>query len=137
MISFQGGVSGMNLASITDPANYSFVRKVEMPRGYVITSVTLVPPASSSGPVLVALTSSAGRPLPAGHYLFAILSGGITDNAGNKLDGTYVGGFPTGGSPGSMFKVGFFSKNQYPSKPASSVHFVPVVTKHAKVVVAS
>ena len=36
-----------------------------------------------------------------------------------------------------MFKVGFFSKNQYPSKPASTVHFVPVVTKHAKVVVAS
>ena len=55
MISFQGGVSGMNLASITDPANYSFVRKAVMPRGYVITSVTLVPPASSSGPVSVAL----------------------------------------------------------------------------------
>lgn len=55
MISFNGGISGMNLASIVNTANYSFSRRsTPMPRNYVITSVTLVPPGSSSGPVTVA-----------------------------------------------------------------------------------
>jgi hypothetical protein len=132
MITFQPGVSGMNLASLVDPANYSFSRRsTPDPRSFVITSVTLVPPASPTGPVMVALTSSVGKPIPAGHYLFEILAGGITDNAGNRLDGLFNGGFPTGGGgPGSPFDALFISRSQRPSNPVATRHFIPVLTHH-------
>ncbi len=134
MISFNGGVSGMDLATLVNPANYSFSRKsTPGPRDYVITSVTLVPPASSSGPVNVALRSSVGNPIPRGRYLFAILSGGISDNAGNRLAGNFTGGFPTGGAAGAQFNAIFLSKNQRPSNPHATGHFIPVLTtQHAR-----
>jgi hypothetical protein len=131
MVTFQAGPAGMNLASITDPANYSFSR-VTSPnaRSDIITSVTLVPPASSAGFVTVALTSSLGNPIPPGHFLFQILSGGITDGAGIRLAGLFTGGYPTGGGPGSTFSARFFVSSQHLKRPVSAARFIPVLTHH-------
>lgn len=131
MITFQAGPSGMNLASITNPANYSFSRAATPnPRSFLITSATLVPPGSTTGPVTVALTSSVGKPIPAGHYLFQVLSGGIADNAGNRLAGLFTGSYPTGGEPGSIFSARFFSTTQKLNAPVPAKRFIPVLTSH-------
>ncbi len=129
MITFQTGPGGIDLSSVANPANYSFSRlSTPGPRNFVITSATLVPPASATGPVMVVLTSSIGKPIPRGRYLFEILAGGITDLAGNHLAGQFNGGFPTGGGPGSSFDALFISKNRKPSHPVATNHFIPVLT---------
>ena len=76
------------------------------------------------------LTVANGHRVLHGRYLFTILAGGITDNAGNQLDGSYSNGFPTGdGVAGSPFDALFLNHGFKPNVPVPTRQFVPVLTK--------
>ncbi len=131
-LTYQDNSSGMNLASLANVANYSFTRPTSStPRAYAITAATLVPPASSTnGPVTVVLTVANGHRILHGRYLLAALSGGITDVAGNALDGAYTSTFPTGdGVQGSAFNALFLNNGFKQNTAVPTDRFVPVLTR--------
>lgn len=137
-VTYQDNASGMNLASLTNTLNYSFTRKTtHEPRAFKITAAKLIPPLSATAPVTVTLRVANGARIHHGRYLFAILSGGIDDVAGNLLDGNYNGTFPTGnGVAGSQFNALFLNYGFNPNIPVATSQFVPVLTKsHAAAIV--
>jgi hypothetical protein len=107
-ITFQDDRSGLDQTRLLDPVNYTLIR-VGGPPGerFVVTRVTTTASTDPSAPQQVALTINHGQSLPAGTYLLKIASGGVdgvTDVAGNALDGEYYGSFPSGnGRPGGNF----------------------------------
>lgn len=136
-VTFQDDPSGMNLASLMNRAHYSFTRRTTAtPRNFLITAAQVVPPVNSpAAPVTVVLTVANGHRILHGRYLFTILAGGITDNAGNQLDGAYSNGFPTGnGLAGSAFDALFLDHGFKPNVPVPTRQFVPVLTKARAIV---
>jgi hypothetical protein len=128
-VTFQDVGSGMNLASLANPANYSFSREFYVnPKLNVITSAQVLPTALPTDPVTVILHESAPR-IRHGSYLFQVIGGGIKDVAGNSLDGAFNGTYPTGdGVPGSNFDATFYTNgaNVVPARPTTLS--IPVVT---------
>jgi hypothetical protein len=112
-VTFQDNSSGLNLAALTDRAFYSFTRPTSpAPRNYLISDARIVPPVSQpTGPVTIVLTVANGHRILHGRYLFAVLSGGTTDVAGNPFDAL------------------FLNKGFKPSVPVATDRFVPVLTK--------
>ncbi len=95
-VTFQDLGSGMDLASLANPANYSFSRQFYVfPKQNVITSAQVLPTAGPSDPVTVILHESAPR-IRHGNYLFQVLAAGIRDVAGNALDGALQWDVPDG-----------------------------------------
>jgi hypothetical protein len=108
-VTFQDNLSGLAQASVGSGANYRLSAKRLTPRGRVphtplVTSITTVAPAAPSMPQTVTLTLNGGRRLDVGNYLIRVIAGGVSDIAGNALDGAFYGTFPSGsGSSGGDF----------------------------------
>jgi hypothetical protein len=129
-VTYQDDRSGMAQSTVVNTGNYSLTRPTFMPRFYQITAAKFVPPASTTGPVTVALKSAMGSRIPHGRYLFAILSGGVTDVAGNLLDGHFNGQFPSGnGAPGSQFDAIFPNQGYAPVTARPTAKFVAILTR--------
>ncbi len=120
-VTFTGDMAGYNISSLTNPANYSFVpvtTKQKLPSvnpsrpevgiflapEFRVTGVTLTAPVAPGQNQVLTVSINNNQPIKFGTYQFAIHAGGITDNAGNLLDGSYSGVFPSGnGQRGSDF----------------------------------
>ena len=112
-ITFQDLFAGLDLSSIVRSANYRFRS---------LTTATAAPSLSASlasnptgpfriDPYTVHLQINGGRALKSGKYLLSLLGIGITDLAGNGLDGGFSGAFPSGnGNAGADFRAILSSK---------------------------
>lgn len=104
-LTFQAGLAGMDLASITNSAFYHISARplasdVHVPKLILPTSISHTPGALPTDPVVVNVVFNNGHIFRGGKYEVLINSGtgdtGIQDVAGNALDGNYYGSFPTG-----------------------------------------
>ncbi len=109
--------SGLNQASLGDPANYALI-KLHTPMRYHLMVASATPSAASMDPtapqtVALSFVDNQGRSrLGAGNYVAGILSGGLVDKAGNALDGEFTGQPPTGnGVPGGNALAFFLANN--------------------------
>jgi Bacterial Ig-like domain len=99
--------SGLNLATVQDPSNYSFafvsspVRGYKPPARWLLGPIT-VSPGTTAGAQTATILINGGTPIRGGVYQFKITSaslaalGGVQDLAGNALDGEFYGTFPSG-----------------------------------------
>ena len=104
LVTFQDERSGMNLYGVNDASNYLVTKAHQkLPGTYLVTS--LIPTGgAATDPVTVPVVINYGKSLRGGRYNFTIKSGGITDIAGNALDGEFYGYFPSGNNrPGGDF----------------------------------
>lgn len=123
--------TGMAQVGLLDGANYLVTRTYPQPTGRVfITALTT--PAQPSGvnpagtPQPVTLTLNRGRKIGREHFGFLIRSEGITDVAGNALDGEFFGKFPSGnGQAGSNFAAALLTTGTqvFPPQPVGSFAF--------------
>ena len=134
-VTFQDERSGMAQPTLTNLNNYTFVKQYTgAPRAFAITNAQPLPITGPTVPQTVVLDSSAGRPIQHGRYLFAVLASGVTDVAGNALDGEFNGYFPTGnGVAGGDFNAQFQvdSRGTSPALPTNEP--IPVITGPAQV----
>jgi hypothetical protein len=121
LVSIANGAAPINIAELTNPANYSFTPvqlQEKLPRhdpsrpaagvvlapNFVVTGVSLSPNIPPNQPQSLIVVINNNQPLRPGFYQFTIHAAGIVDNAGVALDGAYLGVFPSGdGQPGSDF----------------------------------
>src|SRR5262249_14546984 len=106
-ITFQDNV-GLNLSSLLDPAAYAInqgKRGASRP-----TAVSVV--GAGTGTETIAVTMGKGRRVAAGKYGLTVNSSLVQDLSGNALAGTFSGGFPTGGPPGSTFRAVYTVKSR-------------------------
>jgi autotransporter-associated beta strand protein/VCBS repeat-containing protein len=131
-VGFQDELSGMCVPTMANIGNYSFSRLHNAnPRSLAISNAQVQPAATPTSEQIVVLRIAKKHKISQGRYLFAIISGGIADKAGNALDGEFNGSYPSGdGSPGgnflSQFNVGH-GLNPVVAVPTSS--FVPILTQ--------
>jgi hypothetical protein len=129
---FQGGLSGLNLADLSNGANYQVsatplnssipVRKVIIP-----SSITVIPGAGTDGIAEAIIKLNKGKPLRGGHYTITILAAGIADIAGNALDGRFYGSFPSGNDGSASNFVA-----QVTAMPTKVLPPFPIQTGYAK-----
>ena len=115
---FQDELSGLDQATLADGANFTFTHVGNLPGvkpsaykagsplapAYVVTGVSVGQAASATSPQTVVVSIDNNQPLRGGFYRITVKSGGIEDVAGNALDGTYYGYFPSGkNTPGGDF----------------------------------
>jgi Bacterial Ig-like domain len=119
---FRDSLSGMNLNSIMDFRNYNLIghpqRRYASGSAPQITSMQIVP--SDPQAVVISLNK---KHLRMGLRTLRVLSGGVTDVAGNALDGLFRGRFPTGNGLGGTNFVIPLSRAQvgnFPSSPIAS-----------------
>jgi hypothetical protein len=114
VITYGDARTGMDLASLSDLANYHLsaipvTNRAGRARMVLPTSVSVTPGTSPSGEQTVTVAfRQPGRGLRTGLYLLKIDSGakgaGVEDDAGNALAGRFSGQFPSGdGLPGGDF----------------------------------
>jgi VCBS repeat-containing protein/autotransporter-associated beta strand protein len=137
-ISFQDNMSGMAQPNIGNAANYSFAKiYTHAPRAFAVNTATPLPSADPTAPQTVVLDVFGGRGARHGRYLFAALSGeatpngqgGISDVAGNALDGEFSGNFPSGnGQAGGDFDAQFNTNGNDITIAAPATEFVPYFT---------
>ena len=150
LVNLTGDPSGYNLASLTNPANYSLVpvstkQKLPSPNpsrpaadvflapSFKVTGVTLGSPVAPGVTETLVVSVDDNQPIKFGIYQFTIHAAGITDNAGNALDGAYSGVFPSGnGQAGSDF-VANLTETHSTILPASPVTAPPSPTSAAEV----
>ncbi|HWE38408.1 MAG TPA: Ig-like domain-containing protein [Isosphaeraceae bacterium] len=120
---FQDAGAGLNPVVLKNPAAYTLVSR-HSPRGVNPSTVTLDPSVSGdyTTAVAVTLTFPGLKPGP-GHSTLGVTSGGpsgISDAAGNALDGEFTGIFPSGdGNPGGNFLANFNAPGRpAPARPA-------------------
>jgi hypothetical protein len=105
-ITYSDNLSGLVQSSITNGANYrlSAARssaRGKAPQAPLVTSLNASSAAAAATAETVTLVLNGGRPLGNGKYTVRVVAGGVTDVAGNALDGEFYGTFPSGnGSPG-------------------------------------
>ena len=112
----QDAWSGLDQASAANPANYTLVGPNSL-RGRHAT------PTSNPGisgfytdAQAETIQLGSGTVLAPGRYLLKVASGGITDRAGNPLDGEFSGRFPSGdGVPGGNFEVRIIVGRPHPT----------------------
>ena len=107
-VTFQDNLSGLAQSTLVDGANYMLNKLVHgKPGQFLSSTITTIASASPTAPQQVKITFNGGKSIRGGQYLLTILSGGITDVAGNALDGEFYGSFPSGnGTPGGNFTAG-------------------------------
>ncbi len=134
-VTFQDERSGMAQPTLTNLNNYTFVKQYTgAPRAFAITNAQPLPITGPTVPQTVVLDSSAGRPIQHGRYLFAVLASGVTDVAGNALDGEFNGSFPTGNNvPGGDFNAQFQVNSRGTSPALPTNEPIPVITSPAQV----
>ena len=104
-VTFDDVAGSLNLASLTNPAAYRFAAFANG-KNLAPSSATLqsYDPAGHSATVVLNLNN--GRRFPRNSINVAIAGSAITDLAGNLLDGSFHGTFPSGSSqPGSNFSA--------------------------------
>ena len=150
LVTYTGDAAGYNNASLTNPANYSIspvFLKTKLPNPdpsrpsagitlvpqFVVTGVTLSTPVAAGQPQSVLVSVNNNQPFKFGTYRFTINASGITDNAGNQLDGAYSGVFPSGnGVAGSNF-VANLTQSHSTVLPASPVTSPPATPSNGEV----
>jgi hypothetical protein len=97
-----GAGVGINLATLADANNYSFIKaNAAHPEAFKVNVISITP-GTTTGSQLVTLTLNDGHSIRGGHYLFTVRSvsptdlTGVQDIAGNALDGEFYGTFPSG-----------------------------------------
>jgi hypothetical protein len=148
LVLYTGNTAGYSTATLTDPANYSFrlvqpFTKIPSPNpsrpraGVVllpelrITGVALPTPVAPGMFQTVIVTVNNNQPLHDGIYQFTIFGSGITNLAGEPLDGAYSGVFPSGdGQPGSNFVANLTVKQHtvFPAMPTAASQLNPLPT---------
>ena len=123
LVSFQDKLSGLDLSTLTNPANYTLIGP--HPRRVAPLTVSLVPSAAvlTNDPQMVVINTNSPFPVRG----LRIVPGGIRDIAGNPLNGLFNGRFPSGGHPqGSSFIYyfpnGIPQANSVPQTVGSSTH---------------
>jgi len=83
-LTFQGGLAGLDLTSLLNPANYALTGPFRFPRRtHAVTSVQLVATTALGTSVLVSFDNN--RRLATGRYVVSVSPGGVRDLAGNPL----------------------------------------------------
>jgi hypothetical protein len=104
-VTYQDGLSGLDMASIANGAFYHLSAKrlaadVPVPKLLLPTAITITPGATATSPVVVTVVFNHGHQVRGGRYFIIINSGtgddGVQDVAGNALDGNFYGTFPSG-----------------------------------------
>jgi hypothetical protein len=103
--------SGVNLSTVQDPSNYTFVFISSPVKGYrpparwLVGPITTTP-GSTTGPQEAVVLINGGKAIRGGVYQLKVASasttarGGVQDLAGNALDGDFYGTFPSGNNAG-------------------------------------
>ncbi len=107
IIAFQDFGGGITTANINDGINYSFTQyaKASFPPN-LVTSFSVLQNTTTHNPIEMDLFINHGHPLRSGRYILNVKSSGITDIAGNHLDGAFYGYLPTGNhKPGVDFQA--------------------------------
>lgn len=129
---FQGSLSGLDLTDLSNGANYQLSARPlnkHIPVRHVIisTSITLIAGGAGTDTEEAIVVFNHGKPLRGGHYTLRVLATGITDLAGNELDGTFYGSMPSGnGGSGGNFVA------QITAMPRRVLGPFPIKTGYAK-----
>jgi hypothetical protein len=127
-VTFADSLSGIDPASVMNPSVYSFMR--HHPHAIELFNVAAVQLAAAprvlaaTGSEAVVITVGAGTRHRIGHgrrFLLRVRSGGVADMAGNSLDGTFRGTFPSGdGHAGGDFVANLWTDGTraFPPRPA-------------------
>jgi streptogramin lyase len=122
-VTFQDNLSGLDVYDLVNGANYSVQRPVPTPRpgqNFIVSSLSATPETTPTTPVTVTGSVFNGHylVLRGGEFIFTINGSGITDVAGNALQGQFYGTFPTGdGHAGTNFKAEVIIRQYTPSGP--------------------
>jgi hypothetical protein len=110
-VSFQDKLSGLDLSTLTNPANYTLIGP--HPRRSAPLTVRLLDSAAvlTNDPQMVLININSPFPV---HGL-RIVPGGIRDIAGNPLNGLFKGKFPSGGHPQGVSFVYHFPRGLSPA----------------------
>jgi hypothetical protein len=111
LVSFQDKLSGLDLSTLTNPANYALIGP--HPRRAAPLVVRLLDSAAvlTNDPQMVLININTPFPVRG----LRIVPGGIRDIAGNPLNGLFNGKFPSGGHPQGISFVYHFPKGIPPS----------------------
>jgi hypothetical protein len=117
-VTLQDERSGLDQRTLIDGANYQITRPRTRPGRLRITSLTATVPSGPSGLQVVTGLINDGRRIGPGSYDILARSGGITDVAGNALDGEFYGFFPSGNGPrGGDFRARIDAVGRIASAP--------------------
>jgi sugar lactone lactonase YvrE len=122
-VAYQDDRSGLVTPELVNGANYHVQRPVPKPtpgQRFLVSSLSATPELSPTRPVIVTASVFNGHYLTIrdGQFFFTINAAGITDVAGNALDGEFYGKFPTGdGHHGGNFEAEVIIKGYTPSGP--------------------
>ena len=111
-----------------NPANYVLTDLTKPNAVFVITGFSVSPQTSPTAPQTVTITFNRGVHLRGLNYLFRVISGGVSDLAGNALDGEFAGVFPSGnGVAGGDFlaRLAQLHNAVYPPLPVTVPPLLP------------
>ena len=115
--------SGLVAGQLVDGNNYTVTRPFPAARpfqNFLVSTLSATPQAGPTAPITVTGSVFNGHylVLRGGLFVFNISSAGITDVAGNHLDGEFYGRFPTGNNaPGGDFAARVLIRGYKPSGP--------------------
>jgi hypothetical protein len=120
VLGFSDDQSGLDGKSLINGANYTFTKARARPGQFLVTGLSAIPPSGLASMVDVAI--NAGMRLRGGMYTLLIRSGGVQDIAGNPLDGTFFGSFPSGDGLSGDFvaRLDSIHNTVYPPAPENS-----------------
>jgi streptogramin lyase len=105
-LTVQDDRAGLDQAALTNLANYVVAGGNPRHGGPLGVASVTVSPATSGQPQMVQIQLTNFQTLRRRPFVFAAVSGGLADRAGNALDGEFMGTFPSGdGHPGGSFVV--------------------------------
>jgi hypothetical protein len=133
LVTFADDRSGLDPTTVTESNNFRLVTSSMQPIPlYRITSASTVSPAGSNAPDTMALaTNFGGRSCGGRTLLFTVVSGGVSDVAGNALDGEFRSHLPTGNNiPGGNFQIRIVTNG----RQVLSLQPVPDPIKHVQAV---
>ena len=109
VFSFRDNLSGVFLPDLSNGANYQLSatplnNQIPVLKVIIPTGVNVTPGAKSTAVDEAAVFFNQGIPLRGGHYTIQVSAAGITDVAGNGLNGRFYGSYPSGNpGPGSNY----------------------------------
>jgi hypothetical protein len=128
-VSFGDDLAGLLASTLGDANNYQLTRPHTRPGHFLVTGLSTTP-GGGSGPQDVTVLLNGGRSIKGGRFTFTIRSAapgnvsGVSDLAGNPLDGEFYGTFPSGnGRPGGDFVAQLEAFHNVVKPPATLVGF--------------
>ena len=122
-VGLAAGISGLNQATVLDPANYSveYVASNGSVTPVAVTGVSVASGNPATGEQ-VDVAFGGGKKLKAGGYVLTIRSAGIEDNAGNTLVETYYVPYPAAyTAPGNNYQAEIVTNGKATSSPEQYV----------------